>query len=123
MLCGLADRPLLFLVSRPIWCEPLVCVCSPVERGLHSGFTVTIQCKAREMVAKVKTSKVFNGKVYAKARPNSCVMDVVNSLDFQIRMAYHELECDVKQEVSGTLLPPLLSTAPSSFSLGCCCSL
>lgn len=68
---------------------------------LAACYNVTIQCKAREMVAKVKTSKVFNGKVYAKARPNSCVMDVVNSLDFQIRMAYHELECDVKQESLG----------------------
>ncbi|EEC00548.1 conserved hypothetical protein, partial [Ixodes scapularis] len=68
---------------------------------LAACYNVTIQCKAREMVAKVKTSKVFNGKVYAKARPNSCVTDVVNSLDFQIRMAYHELECDIKQESLG----------------------
>ncbi|XP_054931175.2 uncharacterized protein [Dermacentor andersoni] len=70
---------------------------------LAACYNVTIQCKAREMVAMVKTSKIFNGKVYAKARPNSCVTDVVNSLDFQIRMAYHELDCDVKQEVSQSL--------------------
>ncbi|KAH9366353.1 hypothetical protein HPB48_006195 [Haemaphysalis longicornis] len=69
------------------------------KRGRGTSFT--IQCKAREMVAMVKTSKIFNGKVYSKARPNSCVTDVVNSLDFQIRMAYHELECDVKQENLG----------------------
>ncbi|XP_064477440.1 uncharacterized protein LOC135391215 [Ornithodoros turicata] len=68
---------------------------------LAACYNVTIHCKAREMVAKVKTSKVFNGKVYSKSRPNSCVTDVINSLDFQIRMAYHELECDVKQESLG----------------------
>ncbi|XP_042903119.1 uncharacterized protein [Parasteatoda tepidariorum] len=64
-------------------------------------YNVTIQCKAREMIAKVKTSKVFNGRIYAKSRPNSCVADVANSIDFEIKMAYHDLNCDVKQESFG----------------------
>ncbi|GIY17275.1 uncharacterized protein CEXT_557511 [Caerostris extrusa] len=64
-------------------------------------YNVTIQCKAREMIAKVKTSKVFNGRIYAKSRPNSCVADVANSVDFEIKMAYHDLNCDVKQENFG----------------------
>src|SRR2546427_156061 len=37
----------------------------------YSYVLVTIICKAREMVAHVKTSKVFNGKIYAKSKPNS----------------------------------------------------
>lgn len=53
------------------------------------------------MVASVQTSKVFNGKIYAKSKPNSCVSDIKNSLDFEIIMPYHDLMCDVKQENSG----------------------
>lgn len=62
-------------------------------------YLVTIECRSREMVAYVRTTKVFNGKVYVKSRPNSCVTDVLNSMDFEIRMAYHDLNCDVKQQV------------------------
>ncbi|XP_055949587.1 uncharacterized protein LOC129983909 [Argiope bruennichi] len=68
---------------------------------ISACYNVTIQCKAREMIAKVKTSKVFNGRIYAKSRPNSCVADVANSVDFEIKMAYHDLNCDVKQENFG----------------------
>ncbi|GFQ71758.1 uncharacterized protein TNCT_730661 [Trichonephila clavata] len=68
---------------------------------ISACYNVTIQCKAREMIAKVKTSKVFNGRIYAKTRPNSCVADVANSVDFEIKMAYHDLNCDVKQENFG----------------------
>lgn len=72
------------------------------------------------MVAKVSSSKMFNGKVYAKSKPNSCVNDVSNALEFevslqsisqtnrksntcctQIAMPYHDLECDVKQPNTG----------------------
>lgn len=55
------------------------------------------------MVARVKSTKMFNGKLYSKSKPNSCVTDVSNSMEFEITMNYHELECDVKQEVSLTL--------------------
>ncbi|GFX97393.1 ZP domain-containing protein [Trichonephila clavipes] len=73
-----------------------------LQGGTQGGsHRVTIQCKAREMIAKVKTSKVFNGRIYAKTRPNSCVADVANSVDFEIKMAYHDLNCDVKQENFG----------------------
>lgn len=54
------------------------------------------------MVAQVKTSKIFSGKVYAKAKPNSCVNDVDNSLDFEITMPFHDVMCDVKQTAPGT---------------------
>lgn len=53
------------------------------------------------MVAHVKTTKMFNGKIYAKNKPNSCANDVVNSLEFEIAMPYHDLECDVKQSSQG----------------------
>ena len=53
------------------------------------------------MVAHVKTSKVFNGKIYAKSKPNSCVSDINNSLEFEIKMPYHGLDCDVKEPSHG----------------------
>ncbi len=62
---------------------------------------VTITCRAREMVAKVKTSKLFNGKIYAKSKPNYCVNDISNSLEFDIKMQYNNDECDVKQSSPG----------------------
>lgn len=65
---------------------------------IASCYNVTIECRSREMVAYVHTTKVFNGKVYVRSRPNSCVTDVLNSMDFEIRMAYHDLNCDVKQQ-------------------------
>ncbi|KFM57153.1 hypothetical protein X975_21511, partial [Stegodyphus mimosarum] len=65
---------------------------------ISSCYNVSIECRSREMVAFVKTTRIFNGKVYVKSRPNSCVTDVINSMEFEIRMAYHDLNCDVKQQ-------------------------
>jgi hypothetical protein len=53
------------------------------------------------MVARITTNKIFNGKVYAKNRPNSCVADVVNDLEFDLRLGYHDLNCDVRQDALG----------------------
>lgn len=53
------------------------------------------------MIARVETSKIFNGKIYAKSKPNSCVNDVSNSLEFDIIMPFHDLMCDVKQRDQG----------------------
>jgi hypothetical protein len=53
------------------------------------------------MVAKIKTSKVFDGKIYAKTKPNLCVNDISNSLEFVIKMKYNDVECDVKQSSRG----------------------
>lgn len=54
------------------------------------------------MIASVQTSKLFNGKIYAKSKPNSCVNDVSNSLDFDIVMPFHDVMCDVKQVNAGS---------------------
>ncbi|KAG1696965.1 hypothetical protein GQR58_006077 [Nymphon striatum] len=49
------------------------------------------------MTAIIETSKVFNGKIYPKSEPRSCVVDVVNSLKFEFIMEYNDLDCAVKQ--------------------------
>ena len=56
------------------------------------------------MVARIQTSKLFNGKVYAKGSPNSCVQDIKGALEFELRMAYDDLECNVKQQGLGRYL-------------------
>jgi len=56
------------------------------------------------MVARIKTSKLFNGKIYAKGSPNSCVEDVRGSLEFELKMAYDDIECNVKQHGLGRYL-------------------
>lgn len=55
-------------------------------------------------MTRIQTSKLFNGKVYAKGAPNSCVKDVKGALEFELRMAYDDLECNVKQQGLGRYL-------------------
>ncbi|GAB6029742.1 hypothetical protein CHUAL_005458 [Chamberlinius hualienensis] len=68
---------------------------------LGSCYNITVQCRATDMVAKVKTNKVFNGKIYAKSKPTSCVNDIENSLDFDLAMPYNDVNCNVKREAAG----------------------
>ena len=65
---------------------------------LSSCYNVTIDCRASEMIATVRTNKIFNGKVYAKDNPNSCVTDVDNGIEFSIKMGYNDIECNVKRK-------------------------
>lgn len=68
---------------------------------LSSCYNVTIDCRSGDMVAKIRTSKIFNGKIYAKGSPNSCVNDVTASLEFELRMAYNDIECNVRKDSTG----------------------
>uniref|UniRef100_A0A0K2U2F7 Putative LOC100169340 [Acyrthosiphon pisum] n=1 Tax=Lepeophtheirus salmonis TaxID=72036 RepID=A0A0K2U2F7_LEPSM len=68
---------------------------------LSSCYNVTIDCRTSDMVATVRTNKIFNGKIYAKDNPNSCVVDVQNGIEFSIKMAYNDIECNVKRKSDG----------------------
>ena len=68
---------------------------------LSSCYNVTIDCRAADMIATVRTNKIFNGKIYAKDNPNSCVVDVENAIEFEIKMGYNEIECNVKRKSQG----------------------
>ena len=46
-------------------------------------------------------AQIFNGKIYAKDNPNSCVVDVESEIEFSIKMAYNDLECNVKRKAQG----------------------
>ena len=58
---------------------------------LSSCYNVTIDCRAADMIATVRTNKIFNGKIYAKDNPNSCVVDVENAIEFNIKMGYNDI--------------------------------
>lgn len=76
--------------------EPYLDVVGAITYELASCFNVTIQCRARDMVAQVSASKSFKGKIYAKSRPSSCVNDVRDSLKFELSMRYNDPACDVR---------------------------
>uniref|UniRef100_A0A1B0ACN0 ZP domain-containing protein n=1 Tax=Glossina pallidipes TaxID=7398 RepID=A0A1B0ACN0_GLOPL len=81
--------------------DPYLEVPEAATYELASCYNVTIECGAGDMVARIRTSKLFDGKVYAKGSPKSCAFDVKNSLEFELRMGYQDLECNVKQQGSG----------------------
>lgn len=68
---------------------------------MSSCFGVKIDCRGTDMIASINTNRLFNGKVYAKNSPSSCVNDVNNALDFNLHLDYHNLNCDVRQDLPG----------------------
>lgn len=77
--------------------EPYLEVAGAVTYELAACFNVTVQCKAREMLVQVASSKSFRGRIYAKSRPNTCLNDVTSSLKFNLTLKYHEPQvCDVR---------------------------
>jgi len=81
--------------------EPFLEVPEASTYELTSCYNVTIECGGGDMLARIRTSKLFNGKVYAKGSPKSCSVDVKSALDFELRMNYHDLECNVRQSTAG----------------------
>ncbi|XP_034484455.1 uncharacterized protein LOC117789532 [Drosophila innubila] len=81
--------------------DPYLEVPEAATYELSSCYNVTIECGAGDMVARIRTSKLFDGKVYAKGAPKSCAVDVNSALDFELRMGYQNLECNVRQSGSG----------------------
>lgn len=84
--------------------DPYLDVPEAATYELSSCYNVTIECRAGDMIAKIRTSKLFDGKVYAKGAPNSCSLDVKNSLEFELRMGYQDIECNVRQNGLGRYL-------------------
>uniref|UniRef100_A0A1B0GP61 Uncharacterized protein n=1 Tax=Phlebotomus papatasi TaxID=29031 RepID=A0A1B0GP61_PHLPP len=81
--------------------DPYLDVPEAATYELSSCYNVSIECRAGDMVAKIRTSRIFDGKVYAKGAPKSCSVDVKNALEFELRMGYQDLECNVRQNGLG----------------------
>lgn len=81
--------------------DPYLDVPEAATYELSSCYNVSIECRAGDMLARIRTSRIFNGKVYAKGSPKSCAVDVKNSLEFELRMGYNDIECNVRQNGLG----------------------
>ncbi|ALC47847.1 nyo [Drosophila busckii] len=81
--------------------DPYLDVPEAATYELSACYNVSIECRAGEMITKIRTSKLFDGKVYAKGAPKSCAVNVNNSLEFDFRMGYNDLECNVRQSAYG----------------------
>jgi len=77
--------------------EPYLDIDGSSTYELSSCYNVTIDCRSGDMIARIKTSKIFNGKIYAKGSPNTCVNDIQSSLEFEIQMSYNDVDCNVKR--------------------------
>ncbi|KAK3864370.1 hypothetical protein Pcinc_029941 [Petrolisthes cinctipes] len=82
--------------------EPYLEIENATTYEMQSCYQVTVECRGSEMQAKISTSTLFDGKVYARGRPNSCVMDIRNSTDFEITLPYNDVNCDVVQDGPAT---------------------
>lgn len=82
--------------------EPYLEVTGAITYELATCFNVSIQCRAREILVQVSSSKSFSGKIYAKSRPDTCVTDVSQATHFELAMKYHNQEgaCDVRASSS-----------------------
>ena len=81
--------------------DPFLAVPGALTKELSACYNVSVDCRAGDMIATVRTSKIFQGKLYAKGAPNSCSVDVDNSLEFVLRLPYTDLECGVQRESMG----------------------
>ncbi|XP_067626254.1 uncharacterized protein [Eurosta solidaginis] len=98
MVCRLSHHSRITLTDVQ---DPYLEVSEATTYELSSCYNVTIECSANDMIARIRTSKLFDGKVYAKGSPKSCAYDVKNSLDFELRMGYQNLECNIHQSITG----------------------
>ena len=60
-----------------------------------------VDCQKSYMVARVLTNRAFSGKIYGRTRPNSCLTDVDRSLDFELKLPYNDIGCDVISSPDG----------------------
>ena len=67
-------------------------------------YNVSVTCTTDGMVARVKTSKMFSGKIYTKSRPHSCIVDVKDKLEFELTVGYNDVNCDVERSGEGQFL-------------------
>lgn len=80
--------------------EPYLEIPGSSTYELSSCYNVTIDCRSGDMIVKIKTSKIFNGKIYAKGSPNTCVNDVKGTLEFDLLMPYNNIDCSVERDAA-----------------------
>lgn len=88
--------------------HPYMTIAGTTTYQMSSCFSVKIDCRGTDMVASIHTNRLFDGKVYAKNKPSSCVNDVKNTLDFELHLDYHTRNCDVRQDHPGKFFTEII---------------
>ena len=97
-ICRLSHHSALTLTQVE---DPFLFIEEATTYELSSCYNVTIDCHSGDMKANIRTSSLFDGKVYAKGSPVTCMEDIDSSMEFSITMRYTDIECGVKREGLG----------------------
>lgn len=81
--------------------EPYLFIEEATTFELSSCYNVSIDCHSSDMTATIRTTTLFDGKVYAKGSPVTCMEDIENTMEFTITMKYTDIECGVRREGLG----------------------
>lgn len=81
--------------------EPYLYIEEATTFQLSACYNVSIDCHSGDMTANIRTTSLFDGKVYAKGSPVTCMQDIQDSMEFSITMQYTDLECGVQREGLG----------------------
>jgi len=81
--------------------EPYLYIEDATTYQLSGCYNVSIDCHSGDMTANIRTTSLFDGKVYAKGSPVTCMRDIDDAMEFSITMEYTDLECGVKREGLG----------------------
>merc|ERR1712079_954039 len=84
--------------------EPYLFIEEATTYELSSTFNVSIDCHPGDMTANIRTTTLFDGKVYAKGSPVTCMEDIDSTMEFSITMKYTDIDCGVKREGLGGYL-------------------
>jgi len=82
--------------------EPYLAIEEATTYELSACYNVSIECHSGDMKANIVTSTLFDGKVYAKGSPETCVEDINGALRFSITFGYNDLNCGVSRETPGS---------------------
>jgi len=107
-VCRVSHHSTSSLSQQQLDHRPYLTVVGATTYQMSSCFSVKIDCRSADMVASVHTNRLFDGKVYAKNRPSSCVNDVKSTLDFDLRLDYHSPNCDVRQDQPGKFFTEII---------------
>ncbi len=82
--------------------EPYLAIEEATTYELSACYNVSIECHSGDMKANIITSTLFDGKIYAKGSPETCMEDVSGALKFSITFGYNDLNCGVSRENPGS---------------------
>ncbi|CAG0881310.1 unnamed protein product [Darwinula stevensoni] len=73
--------------------EPYLSMSTAVTYEMTACYNIEVQCRGTDMLAKIKSTKLFNGKIYAKESPMGCMSSIQDSMEFELSMPYESKAC------------------------------